>query len=244
MSEGVADPGRAGEEEVARALHRAAVYRLLGGAFAHPTRARVTELGALASALAGHAADPALRQSLAELAEAARTADAGGLAEVHAGLFDRVPACPAYEGVYGVPQLAGKAAQLADIAAFYAAFAVTPAAREAELPDHVATELEFMSVLALKEAYALAEGDRDGLEVTRAAARAFLRDHLGRWAETFADDVARATPVRYYRAAATVLAGWIRAEMAVLAVVTARVDPRPDRAPDDDQAFTCPMASP
>jgi TorA maturation chaperone TorD len=232
------------EREVARALDRAAVYRLLGGAFALPTSARVTAVGELASALGARADDPSLRAGLAELAEAARAADAGALAEEHAFLFDRQPKCPAYEGAYGVPQLAGKGAQLADLAGFYAAFGVAPAAPEADLPDHIGAELEFMSVLALKEAHALAEGDAEALEVTRAAAIAFLRDHLGRWAERFADDIVQATPARCYRAVATVLATWIRTEIAALGVVAVPVYPAQDCPPDDPEPFTCPMVSP
>jgi TorA maturation chaperone TorD len=62
--------------------------------------------------------------------------------------------------------------KLADVAGFYAAFELTPATARPDMEDHIAAELEFMSVLALKEAYAGAEELPGGLTVTRDAKEA------------------------------------------------------------------------
>ncbi len=65
---------------------------------------------------------------------------------------------------------------LADLAAFYTAFAYRP--RLDEPPDHVAVEAGFVAYLRLKEAYARSRGmPRDG-EVAAEAARTFIADHL------------------------------------------------------------------
>lgn len=74
--------------------------------------------------------------------------------------------------------------RLADLAAFYRAFGLEVDDAAAERHDHLCIELEFMSVLAAKEAYAIAE-QLDALEVVRDAQKNFLREHLGRWSPAF-----------------------------------------------------------
>lgn len=232
----------AAEEAVARALSRAAVYRVLGGVFAYPEPGFVTSLPAAAAA-AGAAAPAVVRTALDGLAAAAREAEAGTLAAAYVATFDRQVACSPHEGGYGAPQVAGKAVQLADVAGFYAAFGITPGGGRAELEDHIAAELEFMSVLALKEAAALAGGEDENVEVTRAAAAAFLRDHLGRWGEAFAGAVAEADPAPYYTAGAAALSEWLRVETEALGPAAPALGRRGPEADDADR-LVCPMANP
>jgi TorA maturation chaperone TorD len=236
--------GEAGTERtVTEALARGAVYRLLGGAFAYPTPPRLAEVAAAAATAAGrdeHA--PAVRASLAELAHASAAADPDTVATEYVFLFDRQVRCPPYEGAWGVPQLAGKGAALADIAGFYRAFGLQPASVQHETEDHLVAELEFMSALAIKEAWALAEQDEEHAAITRQAQTAFVTDHLGRWAEAFADAVAEATPLPYYGAAAALLREWTRAEVSRLGATPA---PVASRVADDvmqGDTLTCPMA--
>ena len=82
--------------------------------------------------------------------------------------------------------------RLADLGAFYRAFGVEVAEDAAERHDHICLELEFMSVLTAKEAYAL-EHQLDGepLELCRDAQKKFLREHLGRWTPAFTRRLAR-----------------------------------------------------
>jgi hypothetical protein len=76
--------------------------------------------------------------------------------------------------------------RLADLAAFYRAFALEIADDAGERPDHLCVELEFMAVLAAKEAWALEHQlDADALAVVRDAQKKFLREHLGRWTPAF-----------------------------------------------------------
>jgi DMSO reductase family type II enzyme chaperone len=76
--------------------------------------------------------------------------------------------------------------RLADLAAFYRAFGLEPATDAHERMDHICFELEFMAVLALKEAYALAQQhNAEQLDACHHAQKDFLREHLGRWAPAF-----------------------------------------------------------
>jgi TorA maturation chaperone TorD len=230
--------------EVGTTLARAAVYRLLGGAFAYPTPAAMEEIGGLAGVVAaGPLSVPSLRESALALEAAARTADAGALAEEYVFLFDRQVRCPPYEGAYGdAPQLAGRGAQLADVAGFYAAFGLAPGAARPECEDHIAAELEFMSALALKEAYLLAEGEEEGVEVTRHAQGTFLTDHLGRWAETLAETLQASAALPYYRALAELLTAWVREDLSRFGVTPVRVHQRQGPDPVQEDRFACPMA--
>jgi TorA maturation chaperone TorD len=233
------------ERAVQACLRRAGVYRLLGAAFAYPGAGRLETLGGLAEALAPTAA-PGPGEALGRFAAAARDTDPAGAAGEHVFLFDRAARCPPYEGAWGdAPQLAGKSALLADVAGFYAAFGLAPAAARPDMEDHVAAECEFMSALAVKEGYALAEGHLEGREVTRRAEARFLADHLGRWAEAFAGALREATPLPYYRALADLLEAWVRAETEILGAEPERLTGRFGFDPiRDEETFTCPMAEP
>jgi DMSO reductase family type II enzyme chaperone len=82
--------------------------------------------------------------------------------------------------------------RLADLAAFYRAFGLELAGDATERHDHICLELEFMSVLAAKEAYALEHQlDADQLALCREAEKKFLREHLGRWTPAFTRRLAK-----------------------------------------------------
>lgn len=224
--------------EIVVALHRSAVYRLLAMAFAYPTPLRLGEVARTAAKVAA-GADPSVRSALAALAEAARGGDAAALADEHVALFQRQVRCPPYEGAYGPPQLAGKASLLADIAGFYRAFALEPAEGQPEVEDHVGAELEFMSVLAFKEAWAVADNHPEGRQVTRDAQRAFLRDHLGRWGAAFSARVGAIATAGLYPTAARLLRAWLETDCAKLDVSP---DPLEGVSEAEAAPFACPMA--
>jgi DMSO reductase family type II enzyme chaperone len=84
--------------------------------------------------------------------------------------------------------------RLADLAAFYRAFGLEVAGDAGERQDHICLELEFMCVLAAKEAYAHEHQiDADQLSQCRDAQKKFLREHLGRWTPAFTRRLAAAT---------------------------------------------------
>ena len=226
-------------EPVLDALRRAVIYRVLAGAFAYPTPDQLEEIGRMAAA----AVDPCppVAEALRALAHAARDADAGLLADAYVALFERGTACPPYEGAYGVPQMSGKAAQLADIAGFYEAFELAPAPARRDVDDHIGAELDFMAALALKEGWAVAAQQAEGLEIVRSAERAFMDDHLARWAEAFAARLLEIAPGAFYTAAARLLVAWLSDDCRRLDIV-ARPLGGPQPA-DDGAPFVCPMAA-
>ncbi len=82
--------------------------------------------------------------------------------------------------------------RLADLAGFYRAFGLEIAEDADERHDHICLELEFMCVLAAKEAYSLEHQlDPEALSVCRDAQKRFLREHLGRWIPAFTRRLAR-----------------------------------------------------
>jgi DMSO reductase family type II enzyme chaperone len=84
--------------------------------------------------------------------------------------------------------------RLADLAAFYRAFGLEVTEDAGERHDHICLELEFMCVLAAKEAYAHEhQVDADQLAQCRDAQKKFLREHLGRWTPAFARRLGAAT---------------------------------------------------
>jgi TorA maturation chaperone TorD len=80
--------------------------------------------------------------------------------------------------------------RLADVGAFYAAFGLEIGQDAAERQDHISIELELMSVLAAKEAYAIQFDDAQ-LSLVRDAQKKFLREHLGRWTPAFTRRLSR-----------------------------------------------------
>jgi DMSO reductase family type II enzyme chaperone len=84
--------------------------------------------------------------------------------------------------------------RLADLAAFYRAFGLEVVDDAGERHDHICLELEFMTVLAAKEAYAREHQlDADQLAQCRDAQKSFLREHLGRWTPAFTRRLASTT---------------------------------------------------
>lgn len=139
-------------------------------------------------------------QSLAELREVAGQL---GHADVAEALSERVPGAgigaeltrlfvrgvvPPYETSYESARSApgGKTLALADIAGFYRAFGFQA---QGERPDHLAPELEFVSLLCIKEAYARLVGEREGAEVCAEARSKFIREHLAPWLPSFRERV-------------------------------------------------------
>ena len=171
------------------ALARAQAYGLLARAFGRPDAEFEAEVAggsfgeALAEALAalGH-------EELAAAAAVAGGVRAGPLTDEFVRLFN--PSlhanCPPYGTEYTGAHVFMRAQQLADIAGFYRAFGLRVAADFRERPDHIATELEFMQVLALKEARALARRERAHAGICRRAQARFLQEHLGRWLAPYA----------------------------------------------------------
>jgi TorA maturation chaperone TorD len=217
--------GRSADTGALASLDRARVYRSLARVFLPPDAAslhglRERDLPQLCEALSRLGEERALRDAADALRERLARTDLPCLQAAHQATFEASGGlrCPPNETSHTAetPQHAlTRTFELADVAGFYRAFGVevTPGT---ERPDHVSVELEFMQLLAVKEAVALGEeGEGESAEICRDASRAFLCDHLGRWAERFAERVeAGSDPL--FGAAARILRGFVAHEAARL----------------------------
>jgi hypothetical protein len=164
--------------EIDSAYCRATLYSALALGFRPPTDEAI-----------GRLATP---QNAAALGEAAAMLDADG----KLGLASLVQAVAETE--YGNEALFQQPQEMGDLMGFYEAFGLTFRVEEHERCDHISCEWEFLSFLALKEAYALDHQDLEMLEETRKATRLFLRDHLGRFLPAFAKKLSREDRSGFY----------------------------------------------
>jgi len=219
-------------------LHTAALFRLLAHGFVYPEPGHNRSfLRVLAKTAASSADTP----SLASLKLAWLTAGEALLQAEYGRLFlGRVP-CPLHETAYGDGRrIAGRAVELADISGFYAAFGLKLSQADPDLPDHLVSELEFYSLLLVKQAYAGSRRRPAQRAITRKAAHRFLEEHLGRWVGAFVAGLAAQTPAAPYRELARALRALIARECAA---VRARPRLREGRPPLDEtqaDAFVCP----
>ena len=154
--------------EVSNALRPASEWRLLSALFSRPTPAWRREV----SAAREECRNSGLRQvSAAALEEAAEGV-------YHSIFGPGGPAAPR-EASYRTTLQLGYL--LAELEAYYGAFGYQPTPQEPI--DHVATEIDFIAFLRLKEALARFHGQPDEADIARAAAESFLGDHLSAIAE-------------------------------------------------------------
>lgn len=204
------------------ALARAVVYHFLAVGFQPPGAGSFGEqgFGRVAEALRLLAGDR--RSPLAAVADRVAALEPPSVETVENGyarLFGHtarglVCAC---ETEYGSARAFQQPQQLADLAGTYLAFGLRPA--HAFRVDHIACECEFMDFLSRKEAVLLSAGesgtpDDETLDVTRRAAREFLRDHLGRFGRAFATRLVQEAPDPYFATLGHVLLAWLDAECA------------------------------
>lgn len=170
------------------AIYRAQVYRFLADAFLYPDENWLDDLPSLQTILFRLGMETLLQTCNLGASEQHFALD--GLQAEHRRIFGLTGSL-CYETEYGLPHEYRQSQELADISGFYRAFGFNVGGGVRERPDYIATELEFMYILALKEAWALAQGRDEWIEVTLQAQRRFLEDHLGRWLALFAASVLR-----------------------------------------------------
>ncbi len=234
-------PADTPDEAIDRLLARADAYRLLGAGFRDPDGPLEAplEVEDLATSLATLGLSVSARERAVLDAFAPREARAAE----HRRLFGHTVAhgCPPYETEYGRRHVFGQAQELGDVGGFYAAFGLRPA-QSGERPDHVACELEFLAVVALKEAYARARSDDAHAAVARDAAAAFLRDHLGRWLPAFAALAGQRAPGSGYAVLGAFASRLVAGHAGELGVAPDRLAPgdlRPIDAEPDGFTFAC-----
>ncbi|MBF0425959.1 MAG: molecular chaperone TorD family protein, partial [Magnetococcales bacterium] len=178
MQQGVETPPNDPEGEWLReTLAVAAAFRFLARAFSYPHPGQTAQLMVESAAIPWPAAAPhgAFRSAWEQAGEES-------LREEYMRLFLGGGVCSLHETSYGdARRVGGQPVELADIGGFYKAFGVEPSPAQPDLPDHLCTELEFYSLLLVKEAYARNEAWTEQAQIAADASAKFLEYHLGRW---------------------------------------------------------------
>ncbi len=180
-----------------QALLRSAAYNALSLAFLYPEG----DAGAVMAEKLRNLAAGALSVPWPGVIAAAEAADLSlqgfspqDMQDAFLAIFGHtVPVdCPPYEAEYDQAHLFQKSQTLADVAAAYAAFGVSPSAQFRDRQDHLSMEMAFMDLLTFKEAYAVSQGHgEDAVAICRKGQETFLVEHLSTWAKTFAQRVER-----------------------------------------------------
>lgn len=209
------------EHTAARAEARGAVYAalsvMLAGDAADLDTVREKLLPSLPPDGAGSGS---VRHAARQLSETLADGSTADLLRQRRALLPPVESrdLPAYESAYCGSDLFRQAQQMADIAGFYRAHGLAVGASRRERPDHVAVELEFMALLAAKEADALRHLGPEQVEMCRHAQALFVGEHLGRWAPLFAGRLGQRAGTGPIQPVAALLGAWIAAEVAELDV--------------------------
>ncbi len=134
--------------------------------------------------------------------------------------------------------------EMADVAGFYRAFGLTPAARDHERPDHLALELEFMAFVLMKQRLALetaadSPDNRDQAELCEETLRAFFRDHLAWWTPAFTLGLRRKAEHGLYAALGQALAAFITSERIRFSLPPPRLPLQPELIERSDEQEGC-----
>jgi DMSO reductase family type II enzyme chaperone len=209
------------------ALARSFIHRFLAKCYEDPTPEGWQWLCAPATQASLHSAwevaqgrtgdSPA--QASAEMGPKFKTDDFGSFLNASLASFGHAArgSCPLNEIEYGDIKADPlfQPHRLADLAAFYRAFGLEVTDDAGERQDHLCLELEFMCVLAAKEAYALEHQlGTDQLAQCRDAQKQFLREHLGRWTPAFTRRLTAATSEPTLRALAKFTRAFIESDCA------------------------------
>jgi len=206
-------------------LIEADIYRLLSLSFAYPDRETGETLRSLIEDMGDviHNVSSGIQEKFILYRNSLNGLSAETREEEFTELFMTRMLCPPYENSYGKSG-GNKAGTLADINGFYKAFGLSISEKDSDMPDHIAIEMEFLSLLALKEAYGIEHGQADMVEVCVSAKKNFLTDHIGGWAGIFCKNLAERTTKDFYRNLALLTSGFIEGEIKFYGIVVEPVE--------------------
>lgn len=228
-------------------LQAAALYRLLALGFGYPDRPAIKAMGDTIVDILGapKTVSPVFMPGLRASFRAWRAMPSRMLAEEYSRLFLGAGLVPLREGGYGDGlRFAGQPFDIADLNGFYAAFGFELVEDAPSPPDHLGTEIEFVSLLHLKKAVALQKRQFRSVKIADEAMAHFLEDHLGRWTAAFEAALQEAKAAPPYALLASLLRKAVAVDCARLGV-----KPRPARRgtardPLGADRFVCPLARP
>ncbi len=204
-----------------RDLARAAAYQTLAWGFTYPTAERIEQLSDWLNALVEAFSELDLTTDAVVIALAAlREKRLETLQVEHTRLFiNAVPhvLAPPYASAYdGGGQLMGEPAAAALRA--YQRAGLTLSAERRELPDHLATELEFMFFLISQELAARGSGNPAHARSLREQQEQFLAEQLLPWVPSWRKKVEPADRTRLYKTLAQLTESWLQSDAKYLAV--------------------------
>jgi nitrate reductase assembly molybdenum cofactor insertion protein NarJ len=180
---------RTSESRVVEALQKSARWRLLGLLFECPGEGWEGQMKELAKEVAD-----------GELSAAVQAACEEATPELYHTIFGPGGPAAIREVSYNESLIPGQS--IADLQAFYDAFAYRPALDEP--PDHAAVMLGFMSYLCLKEAYAISRHNEEQAVIAAEAESSFLTNHLAGMADILAQ-LLESSDIRYLARAGSAL---------------------------------------
>lgn len=191
------------------ARFREATYGLLSEAFQYPDEGRLRALTPVARELGREGGALVRFAFFARWSQLVRTLEELGQRDVeetqrqYVSLFvvsaGGLP-CPPYESVYRGTSREPTGWLLAQVEREYAAAGLAPSPDLGELPDHLAVEMGFLTVLCGREAQAWEKRDPAGGVDALRRQKAFLDAHLALWLPEFARHVAAADSLGIYAA--------------------------------------------
>lgn len=224
------------------ALARADVYRLLSTAFVYPSKEGIESLRELAADVEDsiNLLPYDIKEEYQTFSSNVAKADAQALEPEYTELFLTRMFCPPTETIYGkssfnTPNILG------DISGYYKAFGFT-LSDTAHVPhDHIGVELEFMSFLELKIAYALEQENEENLDICNTAKRRFLAEHIGRWTWLFGVNLTDRSKEEYFKSLGQLISKFFDAELEFNGI---KVDIEGiEQLPQVDPEIVCPQAS-
>lgn len=221
------------------AFVRAGYYRFLARAFAYPSagtaEALRNELPDSDTAVLWGKAGDGVKGRLAEVKAALQDLTDDGMESMHLATYGHTisETFPPHETRYGSAHPFQETQDLADVTAFYRAFGLQVRGGTGERADHAWLELEFVHFLAVKQLVALERGEVEGAGQTLEAARAFLKDHIGRWGPVFGEILAKKAPNTLHRALGALLASVLQSDASRLDVTPGEVSAEPIAIPPE-----------
>jgi DMSO reductase family type II enzyme chaperone len=235
-----------------RLLHQSLLYRVLATAYAYPDQEFQEALasGAFSTALrvgATRLADARLSEQADRLDQIIQTLPASSLRlqEEYTALFLRKVPCSLYASRYLVPSALFRPRVLTEVAGYYRALGLGPAAERPELPDHLGAELEFLGLAAAQEYAAHQQCDIETADRVREVRERFCSEHVALWVPLLRERLAKHARLAFYPAVTDVVLALLAVDQPVLATAggsttVASLDGNPMEGGDETgSSFEC-----
>jgi DMSO reductase family type II enzyme chaperone len=165
-------------------VQRAAWFKTFSLLFRYPNDEIIEILKLNVAELPDGVLNSELRSVIAPFKRAVADSNSAEFASEYSSLFTGAGLCRANENDYEKLSFS-MTEKLADVAGFYSAFGLDVKDDTGERPDFIGTELDFINLLLLKQAYAVKNGWTEQAEISVSAYADFLEAHFIKWIPKF-----------------------------------------------------------